>query len=113
MNLLSSDCVLVVLNVTPGLEEPVVDWLLGREGDAGFTSGIAYGHGADNDGLSIAEQVTGRRRRVRFEVAMPAAARDAFLAEAATQFGSADVHVMVLPMLANGPLAAVSGSKAG
>lgn len=106
MSVAMADHVLVVLSVPPGLEEPMVDWLLSRGDDAGFTSATVFGHGAERAGLSIAEQVTGRRRRLRFEVAMPRSRCGAFLDEAAERFGAADVHVMVLPVLAEGAPAA-------
>ena len=107
MSVAEADRVLVVLSVVPGLEEPVVDWLMERDGDTGFTSVPAFGHGADAEGLSIAEQVTGRRRRLRFEIAMPRAQCRSFLDEAVARFGTADIHVMVLPILAAGDPATV------
>lgn len=96
--------VLVVLNTAPGLEELVVDWLLGREGERGFTSTRIHGHSAEHDGLTQAEQVSGRRERVQFEIHMPAGRVSGFLGDAAAEFGVADVHCMVLPVIAAGRL---------
>lgn len=107
MSAAMSEQVLVVLSVAPGLEEPVVDWLMGREGDPGFTSVPVFGHGADSMSLSIAEQVTGRRRRLRFEVAMARSQCRSFLDEVVARFGETDVHVMALPVLAAGDPMAV------
>lgn len=101
-----TDRVLVMLNVAPGLEEAIVDWLLGRGGNGGFTSGPVFGHGSEGQALSIAEQVTGRRRRLRFEVSMQRSECGAFLDEAAERFGTADIHITVLPVLAAGAPAA-------
>jgi hypothetical protein len=96
--------VLVVLNVAPAIEDDVVDWLLGREGDQGFTRTAVHGHGARSDGLTIAEQVTGRRDRVQFEVCIPAEQAEGFLRQAAEVFGNADVHYQLLPLLGFGRL---------
>lgn len=62
---------LLVLNVAPELEEDLVDYLLARPGVTGFTSFRVHGHG-EHSALSVAEQVTGRRARVRFEVVLAA-----------------------------------------
>lgn len=61
---------LLVLNLRPELEEDLVDYLLAREGVAGFTSYHARGHGLVNEELSLAEQVSGRRKRLQFEILM-------------------------------------------
>ena len=60
---------LLVLNVRPELEEDLVDYLLTRDGIEGFTSYHARGHGT-NEGMSLAEQVSGRRKRLQFEILM-------------------------------------------
>jgi len=98
------DLALVILNTTPGLEELIIDWLLGREGDKGFSSFPIHGHSARHDALSPAEQVSGRRRRIQFEVHMPSADVDAFLREAGERFRGADIHCMVLPVQMAGSL---------
>lgn len=104
------ELVLVVLNVAPGIEDAVVDWLLGRAGQKGFTSTTVYGHSSRHEGLSAAEQVRGRRRRMQFEIHMPRDAVRDFIAEAYQEFGGADVHCLVLPAIAAGSLASVLDS---
>ena len=59
--------IMLVLNINPQLEEDLVDYLLGFEGVEGFTSIPVRGHGG-GEGLSLAEQVSGRRKRVRIEL---------------------------------------------
>jgi len=61
---------LLVLNISPELEEDLVDYLLGLEGVEGFTSYQVYGHG-EHGKLSLREQVTGRRRRMQYEIMLP------------------------------------------
>lgn len=98
------DQALVVLNVPPSLEEAIIDWLLARQDGAGFTSIAASGHSACHQGLSAAEQVSGRQRRLQFQIQMRTESVDAFLASARATFGTADVHYWVLPMSTGGHL---------
>jgi hypothetical protein len=104
MNTPATHLVVVVLNVAPGLEEPIIDWLLGREGEKGFTSSTVYGHSSLHGDLSAAEQVSGRRRRIQFEIHMAHDAAAAFIEDAFEDFGAADVHCVVMPALAAGSL---------
>jgi hypothetical protein len=97
---------LVVLNVPPSMEGPVVDWLLAREEGTGFTSFPVSGHSTRHDDLSPAEQVSGRQRRQQFQVQIRQGAVDAFLQDAKDEFGSAGVHFWVLPLFAGGQLKA-------
>jgi hypothetical protein len=96
--------VLVVMTVAPALEEPVIDWLLARPENSGFTSLQAFGHSSRNEHLSPTEQVTGRQRRTQFQVAMQRDRLDAFLAAARQTFAGADFHYWVVPVIAEGRL---------
>lgn len=58
---------LLILNIAPELEEDLVDYLLLHEGVEGFSSYEIRGHG-QFDNLTIAEQVSGRQRRLKFEL---------------------------------------------
>lgn len=60
---------MLVLNIPPEIEEDFVDYLLKLEGIPGFTSFRVHGHG-EHAALSIAEQVTGRRARLRYELVL-------------------------------------------
>lgn len=95
---------LIVLNVPPSLEEPVVDWLLAREGGTGFTSFPVFGHSTSHEGLSAAEQVSGRQRRMQFQIQIREDAVDSFLDDAREALGTAGVHYWVLPLFAGGQL---------
>lgn len=110
MNRIGTDLVLVVLSASPGLEDAVVDWLLGRRGKTGFTTTTIYGHSSRHEGLSIAEQVSGRRLRTQFEVHMTLEAARDFVRDAVDNFGAADIHCLVLPAIAAGSLSAVLDS---
>jgi len=58
---------MLVLNIPPALEEDLIDYLLSLEAVTGFTSYEARGHGSDLQ-LSLAEQVSGRQKRLQFEL---------------------------------------------
>ena len=110
MNTDRFDDLLLVFSVRPALEEPMVDWLLARGGDSGFTSLRVEEHDPGNSLLTTAEQVKGRQTRLQFQVRVPEAALEALLAEARAAFGGADVHYWVLPLLQGGPLRGESAS---
>ncbi len=58
---------LLILNTRPELEEDLVDYLLSLPCISGFTSYPVRGHG-HHQNLSVAEQVSGRRKRLQVEV---------------------------------------------
>jgi hypothetical protein len=99
---------LIVLNAPPDLEEPIVDWLLAKEGSAGFTSFPVYGHSASHDGLSPAEQVSGRQRRQQFQIQIPASDVDGFIDSIQKSFGAAGIHFWVLSLTRGGRLSSVN-----
>ena len=99
----NSPSVIVTLNIVPALEERVVDWLLSRD-DGGFTSRSAHGHSSRHDLLTAAEQVSGRQRRVQFQVQIEGTRYEAFVGELRDQFSGTDLHYWVVPVLAAGQL---------
>jgi hypothetical protein len=98
----STTTVVVTVNVSPTVEERVVDWLL--DSDQAFTSAPVYGHGADQRGLSVAEQVSGRQKRVEFRIELDAASLDGFLERLASRFARTDLYFWVTPVLLSGHL---------
>ncbi len=96
--------VAVTINVPPSAEDRLTDWLLGRAEVAGFTSAAAYGHGANAEELTVAEQVTGRQRRVEVRLEIGAEGLDAFLVALTAAFAAADVYYFVTPVLRSGHL---------
>jgi Protein of unknown function (DUF3240). len=69
---------LLVLNISPQVEDAMVDYLLAQSAVSGFTSYPVRGHG-EHSHLSIAEQVSGRRKRIQFEIIMAALEVDSLL----------------------------------
>jgi hypothetical protein len=96
--------VAVTLSLAPSLEERMIDWLLERDDIATFTGHMTYAHGADGRELSVAEQVSGRQRRLELRVEVRAAAVDAWLGALAAAFAGADVDYHVTPILRSGRL---------
>lgn len=96
--------VLVVVTSPPALESQLVDWLLIEEGGAGFSSSVIHGHSTRHDHLSVAEQVSGRQRRLQFQIQLDTSRQGAFLESLEANFGGADLHYWVLPVLAGGHL---------
>jgi hypothetical protein len=96
--------VIATINVAPAAEERLVDWLLARDDVTGFTSYVAYGHGASHDDLTVAEQVTGRQRRVELRLELPADGLDTLLAALLDGFAGTDLYYNVIPALRSGHL---------
>ncbi len=89
---------LVVITIVPNLEEPLIDWLLGREQPTGFTSMTVYGHGSRHEYLSTAEQVSGRQRRVQFQIEMAMDQVEPFVQELRTDFEGAHMRYRIQPL---------------
>ncbi len=93
---------LVTINIPPSLEEMMVDSLLMLEAEHGFSSFPVYAHHHDNKGLSLAEQVTGRQKRTRFQMYVPIQELPALLAQLRNEFAGSGIQYWVLPVIENG-----------
>lgn len=87
---------LLVLNIPPALEDDMVDYLLELEEVKGFTSFIAQGHGG-GERLTVTEQVSGRRKRVQFEIIVDAEIADVIVAGLSARVGK-DIAYWQLPV---------------
>lgn len=92
----------LVLIVAPELEEDLVDVLLGLPAVGGFTASVVAGNGKTQN-MSLAEQVTGRRKRLRFELVLAEAVLAEVLHELRQRVGSDTVY-WVEPILDFGKL---------
>jgi len=95
---------LITLTAPPAIEESLVDWLLQSATHAGFTSYLVYGHSSRSDGLSLAEQVTGRKKQIRFQMHIAGPEVPAFLQGLKQEFAGVGVHYWVLPLAEAGHL---------
>lgn len=89
--------VLLIINLPPALEEDLVDYLLSIDSVEGFTSYAVQGHG-DHHNLSVAEQVSGRRRRVLFEMLIDQSDYEQITSSLATSVGK-EVLYWLMPVL--------------
>ncbi len=93
---------LVTLNVPPTLEEMVVDCLLMMEFEQGFSSMQVSAHHHENKGLSVTEQVTGRQKRIRFQMYVNGANLATLLAQFRDEFSGSGIQYWISPVLENG-----------
>ncbi|MGR9052619.1 MAG: DUF3240 family protein [Gammaproteobacteria bacterium] len=92
----------VTLNVPPGIEEAVVDCLLSIESEHGFSSLPVSSHDHRNQGLSLAEQVTGRQRQIRFQMYLAEDGLAVLLDKLRTEFSGSGITYRVLPVIESG-----------
>ena len=95
---------LITLNVPPSLEEAVVDCLLTFEAEHGFSSFPVSAHDHRNEGLSLAEQVTGRQRKIRFQMYIAKQDLTALVNRLKTDFSGSGIHYWVLPLIEKGTI---------
>ncbi len=95
---------LITLNVPPALEGMVVDNLLTLEFERGFSGFPVYAHHHQNQGLSIAEQVTGRQKRIRFQMYVDGENLAKLLVNLREEFSDSGIQYWVMPVLENGVL---------
>jgi hypothetical protein len=95
---------LVTINVPPSLEEAVVDCLLTLESEFGFSTFQVNAHDHKNENLSLAEQVTGRQKKIRFQMYLAEEGLAELLAQLKSDFSDSGIHYWVMPVLENGIL---------
>ncbi len=95
---------LITLNVPPSLEEAIVDCLLTFEAEHGFSSFPVSAHDHKNEGLSLAEQVTGRQRKIRFQMYVAKMDLAALVSRLKADFSGSGIHYWVLPVIEKGTI---------
>ncbi len=101
---MSHETFLVTINVAPSLEEAIVDCLLTFETAQGFSSFPVSAHDHRNEGLSLAEQVTGRQRKIRFQMYIDKQHVAALLTKLKAEFPNSGMHYWVVPVLEHGEI---------
>lgn len=94
----------VAITVSPSLEEILVDWLLTFGTDHDFFSFPVDSHSSNHEGLSLAEQVAGRQKRLRFQIAIGADELAPFLGRLKQDFHGSGIHYWVTPFVESGHL---------
>ncbi len=92
----------VSLEAPLSLEEAVVDCLLTLESEHGFSSFPVNSHDHKNEGLSLAEQVSGRQKKIRFQMYVPEDGLAQLLSRLRTEFSGSGIRYWVLPVVENG-----------
>ena len=95
---------LVTINVPPSLEEAVVDCLLTFENAQGFSSFPVNAHDHRNQGLSLAEQVSGRQRKIRFQMYVDKKTVAGLINRLKADFVGSGLHYWVVPILEHGEI---------
>lgn len=93
---------LITLNVPPSLEESIVDSLLTFEAEHGFSSLPVSAHDHKNRGLSITEQVTGRQRKIRFQMYIAKQDLDKLVERLKKDYSGSNIHYWVIPVVETG-----------
>lgn len=101
---MNHDTFLVTINVSPSLEEAMVDCLLTFETAQGFSSLPVSAHDHRNEGLSLAEQVTGRQRKIRFQMYIDKQHISSLLTKLKADFSGSGLHYWVVPVLEHGEI---------
>lgn len=96
---MNTDQFLVTINVSTALEEAMVDCLLTFESAQGFSSFPVYAHDHRNQGLSVSEQVTGRQRKMRFQMFIDSEHLPALLSKLKSDFTGTGLHYWIMPVL--------------
>jgi len=95
---------LVTINVPPLLEEAVVDCLLAIDATDGFSSLVVSAHGSEHETLSLAEQVAGRKKQIRFQMYVPEQQIKVLIERLKQDFSGAGIHYWVMPVLESGSI---------
>jgi hypothetical protein len=84
----------LILLAPPALEETLVDWLM-QAGGENFISIPVSAHLSDSSSFSLPEQVSGRKRQIRFEVMLTAEELPGFLDGLRRAFDGTGIHYWV------------------
>lgn len=99
-----SELFLLTLIAPPGHEEPLIDWLLQYGHASGFSSFPISGHSSNPESLTLVEQVTGRKRQVRFDVQLAGSELEVLLDRLKTDFAGSAIHYWAVPVVEAGRL---------
>jgi hypothetical protein len=101
---MSHDQYQLSVNVPPALEEAMVDSLLSIENAQGFISFPVNGHHHCSEGLSLAEQVSGRQRKTRFQISGSKTSMAELLEQIKADFSGSGLHYWIVPVTESGEI---------
>jgi hypothetical protein len=94
--------ILLSLIVAPAVEDTLVDWLLARRENIGFTSFPVYGHGASEQAMTQAEKVTGRKKQILFQTYLNRQQSKVIVDALITDFKGSGMHYWTVPLIEGG-----------
>ncbi|MEE9397429.1 MAG: DUF3240 family protein [Methylococcales bacterium] len=94
--------VLLTITAQPGLEETLVDWLLTKKSGQGFSSFPIDGHSNHHEGLTLSEQVRGRKRSIQFQIQLNAEELPSIVRSLENKFSGTGLHYWVTPITQHG-----------
>lgn len=100
---MNQDC-LIIINAPFALEEAIVDCLLALEAAHSFISMVVNSHHHQNQGLSLAEQVSGRQKQICFQVQIDAVGAKTLLGRLQENFAGAGLVYKLLPIQQSGTI---------
>jgi hypothetical protein len=95
---------LVTINIPTSLEEAMVDCLLSFENYQGFSSFPVAAYNHRNQGLSLAEQVYGRQRKIGFQMYADKKTIAALLTQLKADFSGTGLQYWVAPIIERGEI---------
>ncbi len=95
---------LLVLTAKPSINEEIIDWLISHPIETGFTSFDVSGHGSQMTNLSIAEQVSGRQKKTRFQIMVEDQELESFVQSLKLEFKQSGIHYWVQPIIEEGEI---------
>lgn len=98
-----SELCLLVLIAPPQLEEALVDFMLEQDGFSGFSLQKIDGSPAHGM-LTLAEQVTGRKGQIMFQVHAGCAEARALVERLSESFRGAGLHYWIAPLIQAGSI---------
>lgn len=101
---MSHEYYLLTLNTPPSLEEDVVDCLLSTENANSFSSYSVYAHEQGNEHLSIAEQVSGRQRKICFRILIGKKELAILINQLKLEFSGSGLKYSVVPVIEFGEI---------
>lgn len=93
--------VLLTLVASPDLSHELIDWFLAQDVE-GYLSHPGSGHSSESTGMSLAEQVTGRRRKEVFHLQCSGEQAGIIVSGLAQAFAGTGIHYWVVPVLRAG-----------
>ena len=96
-----SESMLLTIIAPPDLTLELGDWLLEQKVD-GYFSYRGRGHSRDSAGMSVAEQVAGRRAKEVFQIQSSADELGELISALKAEFTGTGLHYWVLPVYSAG-----------